>query len=417
MTSLQRAIPLALLGIVTGSLVGCGPAKPPVADTPPPVVTVSQPIEREVVDYDHYTGYTEAMSTVEIRARVRGELIKVYFEDGAIIKAGDPLFDIDDRQYKAALAAAEAKKASAEANFKQADAEFNRTRALVARGGAAQADLELWAARKGMATADIGLAEADITKARLDVEFTRIKAPIAGRISRPLVTPGNLVNAAGGDTLLTTIVSIDPMYVYFDADEPALLRFQQKGREKTGTKEPTDSVKQAKVPVTMGLVTDKDDYPFAGSIDFAENKVDRATGTIRVRAVFPNADRRLTPGLFAKVRIPVSDMYKAILVNDRAVGTDQGQKYLLVINEQNKAEYRTVTPGRLEGDLRVFQPGPTLKAGEWVVVNGMQRVRPGIEVKPERVPMPTRSQAKQGPAAPEANGKPNGGAPRTPPTK
>src|SRR5439155_235887 len=241
-----------------------------------------------------------------------------------------------------------------------------------------------WLAKKGVALAEVRLTEAEIERAQLDVDFTRIKAPIAGKISRPLVTKGNLVNAGGGDTLLTTVVSVDPIFVYFDVDERALGLYRERRAKELGTN-PKDV---PAIPVFLGLITDGDRYPREGVLDFAENRLNPATGTMRVRGVFPNKDGRLTPGQFARVRLPVGEKYRGLLVTDPAVGIDQGQKYLLIVNSQNKAEYRPVTPGRLDGDLRIFKPGAGLHPGEWVIVNGVQRVRPGIEVKPERVPMP-----------------------------
>ncbi len=354
--------------------------------TEPPVVTLSQPLLKSLVDYDQYTGRTEAVKTVEVRARVRGELIKVNFQDGDIVKAGDLLFEIDPRTYEADLKAAEGQKASAQSSLQLAEAEYERTLKLIPTKSASQTDLEVWKAKRGIALADITRAEASIRQAQLNLEFAKIKAPIDGHISRPLITEGNLVNTGGGDTLLTTIVTIDPMYVYFDVDERALLRYQGHHRDQKERK----TIKEAKVPVFLALAIHDNDFPYQGILDFAENKLDPTTGTIRVRGVFANQNRDLTPGLFARVRVPVSDPYQALLVTDRAVGTDQGQKFLLLVNDQNKVEYRLVRPGRLEGTLRVFPPGMGLKVGEWVIVNGIQRVRPGIEVKPERVPMPVR---------------------------
>ncbi len=391
MRRLRQGYAFAGLGLVTLALAGCGDATPPLAPSEPPVVTVSQPLEKEITDYDQYTGRVEAAETVEVRARVRGELVKIYFKDGALVKAGQPLFDLDVRTYKAALDVAVAKKATADAALKLAETEYDRNRSLLGSKAAAARDVEHWLAKKDVALGEVSLALAGIDRAKLDVEFTKIKAPITGKISRPLVTKGNLVNAGGGDTLLTTIVSVDPMYVYFDVDERSLELYRERRAKELG-KSAKD--KMPEIPVYLGLVTDGDRYPREGVIDFAENRLNPATGTIRVRGVFPNKDGRLTPGQFARVRLPVGEKYKGLLVTDSAIGTDQGQKYVLVINSQNKAEYRPVTPGRLDGDLRIFPPGAGLQSGEWVIVNGVQDVRPGIEVRPERVPMPTRSAAK-----------------------
>jgi RND family efflux transporter MFP subunit len=391
MTRLLRGFAYAGLGLAGMMLAGCGDATPALAPSEPPVVTVSQPLEKEITDYDQYTGRLEAAETVEVRARVRGELKKIHFKDGTLVKAGDPLFDLDPRTYKAALDAAVAKKDIAEAQLKLADTELDRNRALLARDAAAARDVEAWLAKKGVATGEVEAAKAEIDRTKLDVEFTQIKAPIAGKISRAQVTTGNLINAGGGDTLLTTIVSVDPIYVYFDVDERSLQLYRERRAKELGKK----SKEVPAIPVFLGLITDGDRFPREGVIDFAENKLNPATGTIRVRGVFANKDGQLTPGQFARIRLPVGEKYKGLLVIDSAIGIDQGQKYLLIVNKENKAEYRPVTPGRSEGGLTIFPPGAGLNPGEWVIVNGVQRVRPGIEVKPERVPMPTRPEGNR----------------------
>jgi RND family efflux transporter MFP subunit len=370
-------------------LSGCNSA-PPLAPTEPPVVTVSQPLERDdLIDYDPYTGRLEAAETVEVRARVRGELVKIYFQDGAMVKAGDPLYDLDSRMYKAAQDIAVAKKANAQASLKLAETEYERELQLFQTKSTAARDVEAWASRKGIALAEVQQADAEIDRAKLDVAFTKIKAPISGRISRSLVTKGNLVNAGGGDTLLTTIVSVDPIYAYFDVDERSLELFRERRAKEAGDNKTMPSV----IPVFMGLITDGDRFPREGTIDFAENVINPSTGTRRVRGVFPNKDGRLTPNQFVRVRVPKGEKYTGLLVNDKAIGTDQGKKYLLIVNNEDKVEYRPVVPGRLDGDLRIFPAGAGLQPGEWVIVNGVQRVRPGIQVKPERVPMPTRPAA------------------------
>jgi RND family efflux transporter MFP subunit len=391
MIRLQRGFTLAALGLAGLVLAGCGATEPELASTEAPVVTVSQPIERELTDFDQYTGRLDAAETVDVRARVRGELTGIHFKDGADVKEGELLFEIDPRVYKAALDGAEAKKANAEASLDLAKTEYDRTLELINRKAGSARDLSAWLAKKGVAIADVSLAVAEIDRAKLDMEWTKIKAPITGRISRAQVTKGNLVNASGGETLLTTIVSVDPIHVYFDVDEGSLNLYRERRAKEVGE---ADQAKQPVIPVFMGLITDKDQFPREGVIDFADNRINPATGTIRVRGVFPNKDKKLTPGQFARVRLPVGEKYKGQLVTDTAIGIDQGQRYLLIVNDKNKAEYRLVTPGRLDGDLRVFPPGAGLKPGEWVIVNGVQRVRPGIEVRPERVPMPTLPAAK-----------------------
>ena len=375
---------LGMLGLL---LAGCE-ASTALAPAEPPVVTVSRPIEKEITDYDQYTGRLEAAETVEVRARVSGELTGIHFQDGAIVKAGDLLYEIDPRVYQSALDAALAKKANAEASLKLASTEYERTYALYKDRGASAREVEVWVAKKGIAVAEVSQASADIDRAKLDVEFTKIKAAITGKISRSQVSKGNLVNAGGGDMLLTTIVSVDPMHVYFDVDERSLELYRDRRAKELGT----DAAKKPPViPVFLGLVADGDRFPREGVIDFAENKLNANTGTIRVRGVFANKDGRLTPGQFARVRVPVGEKYKGLLVADPAIGIDQGQKYLLVVNSENKVEYRPVTPGRLDGDLRIFPPGAGISAGDRIIVNGVQRVRPGIVVTPEQVPMPSRT--------------------------
>jgi RND family efflux transporter MFP subunit len=374
---------LAMFGLM---LSGCE-ADTSLVKSEPPVVTVATPIEKQITDYDQYTGRLEAAETVEVRARVRGELTGIHFTDGQIVKAGTVLFDIDPRTYKAVLDAAHARKANAEASVKLANAEYDRNYTLFQQNAASAKDVEYWVAKKGEALAQVSLSVADIDRAKLDVEFCTIKAPITGKISRALVTKGNLINSGGGDTLLTTIVSVDPIYVYFDVDERSLQLYRERRAKEVGESEAS---KVPSIPVFLGLITDGDRFPREGIIDFAENKLNPNTGTIRVRGRFENKDGRLTPGQFARVRLPVGEKYTGLLVTDQAIGIDQGQKYVLVVNSENKVEYRAVTPGKLEGGLRIFPPGAGIKSGDRIIVNGVQRVRPGVTASPEPVEMPTQ---------------------------
>jgi RND family efflux transporter MFP subunit len=362
---------------------GCRREPPAVASLPPPQVSVAAPLEREVVDFDEYTGRMTAVEEVEVRARVRGYLIKVNFTEGTEVKQGDVLFEIDPRPFQADLDAAKGQVAQWEAKLARAEADVVRNERLLPKGAASQKDLDTAIAERGEARAAIQSARAAVERAALDVEFTKVTAPISGRVSRAYVTKGNLVNASGAETtLLTTIVSLDPIYVYFDVDERALLRYQQGAREQVGGNDQPANVREAKIPVQLGLAAESG-LPHEGVIDFADNRVDPQTGTIRVRGVFANANRVFTPGLFARVRVPVGDKYQAVLVPDRAIGTDQGQKYLLAVNDKNVVEYRAVKMGRLHDGLRVIQEG--IKPGELVIVNGIQRARPGLTVAPERV--------------------------------
>jgi RND family efflux transporter MFP subunit len=370
-----------LLSVLSAVIGGCAQQPPPPPSFPPLVVTISQPIERQVVDHDEYTGRTTAVEEVEIRARVSGYLVKVNFTEGAEVSKGELLFQIDSRPFQATLDAAKGQVAQWEAKRARAEADVARNQRLLPKGAASQKDLDNSTSDLGEARAAIQSAQAAIEQATLSLEFTRITAPISGRISRTSITEGNLVTA--DTTLLTTIVSMHPMYAYFDVDERSMLHYQQLARERK-----RQSAREARVPVLLKLANEEG-FPHEGIIDFIDNRVDPTTGTIRTRGVFPNTNRVLTPGLFVRVRIPGSDTYTALLVADRTLGTDQGQKYVWIVNEQNVVEYRVVTPGSLQSDgLRVIQAG--LKPDEWVIVNGLQRARPGVTVVPQRVEMSTQ---------------------------
>jgi multidrug efflux system membrane fusion protein len=382
------------LVILTSALSGCD-STPPVAETPPPAVSVSQPLVREVIDHDDYEGRIAAVETVDVGARVRGHLMKVNFQDGQVVKKGDLLFDIDPRPYKASLDAAEAQKAAAEAALDLAKKEYARVSKLVRQNAASREELDVWIGKQGVATADRLKALAEVEQAQLDLNFTKITAPIAGKTSRTQVTAGNLVNTRGGETLLTTIVSVDPMYVYFDVDERALLRYRREFRKDPKEGGPEPSVKDLKIPVYVGLEGEAG-YPHHGVIDFGDNRVNPSTGTIQIRGVLPNPKRVLDAGMRARVRVPVSDPHKAVMITERAVGTDQGRKFVYVVNDQNVAERRDVKLDRLSDGLQVVAEG--LKPEDWVVVNGIQRVRDQAKVEPKRVAMPGAPSAPLPPA-------------------
>jgi RND family efflux transporter MFP subunit len=372
------------LVVVTGVVSGCD-STPPVAETPPPLVSVSHPLVREVVDYDDYEGRIAAIPIIEVRARVRGHLIKINFEDGQIVKKDSLLFEIDPRPYQAELDGAESQKAAAEAAHKLARATADRDRKLVSTGAVSRQDLDISTGKEAVSQAEVRKAEAAIGRVKLDLEYTKIAAPITGKIGRAQVDVGNLVNAGGGDTLLTTIVSVDPMYVYFDVDERALLRYKTHFRKPTKEGEPEPSVKDLKIPVNLGL-EGEEGYPHKGVIDFADNRVNPSTGTIQVRGVLANPKRTLDAGMRARLRVPVSDPEKSLMVTERAIGTDQGRKFVYVVNDQNVVERRDVKLERLSDGLQVIGGG--VKLEEWVIVNGIQRVREGTKVEPKRIPMP-----------------------------
>lgn len=364
-------------------LASCRHAPPPNAPAAP-AVTVAVPLEREVVDHEEFTGRTDAVSRVDIRARVSGYLLKVNFKDGDIVKLNDLLYEIDPRPFQADLDQAKGATERLNAGKKLLDIQVDRYRKLAQKGAGSQQDLDQYLAQQAENIGALKSSAAQVEHAQLNLDFTRISAPITGKISRTLLTVGNLVNA--DNTLLSTIMSIDPMYAYFNIEEPTLLRIQKMKRE--------GMIKQrlGQVSVEMGLADDvKRQFPLKGMLDFANNTVDPQTGTILVRGTFANPyalpDRMpvLMPGLFVRVRLNMGPPHKTFLVTERAIGTDQGQKYVYIIDKNNKIAYRRVRLGLLFDGLQAIEEG--LKPGDRVVVNGLQRIRPGIEVKSEQVDM------------------------------
>jgi len=383
---LARFLSLALAGL----WVGCDNTDQAPAVAPkPPEVTISQVVDRTVVDHEEFTGRLAAPDTVDVRARVRGYLKEVHFKDGQEVTAGTLLFEIDPRTFEAELKNTEGQKAQWLAKRDKAQADVSRYEELVPTGAASAQDLDKARAELGEAVAAITSADAEIERAKLDLEFSRITAPIDGQAGRALVTAGNLIQAGPSEeAILTTIVSLDPIYVYFDVDERSILRFRERHSAVITEKAALPTVGELKISVFVGLA-DEEGFPHKGVIDFADNRVDPSTGTVQVRGTLDNARREFKPGLFARVRIPVSEPYQAVLVTEHAIGTDQGQKYVLVVDDQNDVERRFVKPGPLQDDgLRVIADG--LKPDEWVVVNGLQRARSGKPVTPEKAPMPTR---------------------------
>jgi RND family efflux transporter MFP subunit len=372
-----------LLGLVI--VAGCNPAAPPVAETPPPPVTVSLPLVREVIDHDDFDGHIAAVDTVDVRARVRGHVVKVNFQDGQMVKEGDMLLEIDPRPYQASLDAADAQKAGADAALDLAKKEYDRASTLLRSRAASREEVDVWIGKQAVAKAEQLKALAAVEQAKLDLGFTKITAKISGKTSRALVTAGNLVNAGGSETLLTTIASVDPMYVYFDVDERALANYRRHFRKGVKEGEPEPSIKELKIPIYVGL-EGEEGFPHTGVIDFTDNKVNPSTGTIQARGVLANTSRVLDAGMRARVRVPVSDPHKAVMVTERAIGTDQGLKFVYVVNDQKVVERRDVKLDRLSDGLQVVREG--LRPEDWVIVNGIQRVRDGVTVDPKQVTMP-----------------------------
>ncbi len=370
------------LALLLASMSGCGGSN--VAGdkqaTPPVKVEIATPIEKDVTDFQDFTGRLEAVESVEIRARVSGYLTKIAFdpsiEFGAEVKVGDLLFEIDERPYQNTLTTVEAQLSQAIARHKVTSSELARTEELVAAKAATPRDLERDVGNKAAADASVKVAQASIEQAKLDLEFAKITAPINGRISRSIPSTGDLITPSTGQ--LTTIVSVDPIHLYFDMDEPTLQSLQKLIRDGK-LKGPMDG----EVPLFMGLTTDEG-HPYRGKLDFIENQVDANTGTIRVRGVFANpkserGPRALAPGFFARVRLPLGEPRKSVLVSERAIGRDQGSAFVYVVSPENEVIYRRVKLGALHDGMRVIADG--LTASERIVTNGLQRVRPGSKVE------------------------------------
>ncbi|QHJ00588.1 efflux RND transporter periplasmic adaptor subunit [Xylophilus rhododendri] len=358
----------ALIGLPgSASSADAGSAAPP----PAPPVSVSTVAERQINAWDEYSGRLEAVQRVDVRSRVAGAVQSVHFREGALVKAGDLLVTIDPAPY-----AAEVDRAAAEVAAAKARLDFSRSEQARAQrlwDDKAIAERELDERRNAGAEADARLrgAQAALQSARLNLGYTQVRAPVAGRIGRIEVTVGNLVAAGPSAPVLTTLVSVSPIYASFDADEQALGR--------TGARAASGSI-----PVRMGTAG-QEDMPYTGRLQLIDNQVDARSGTVRVRAVFDNADGSLTPGQFARIQMGHARSSQAILVSERAVGTDQSRRYVMVVGADNKAEYREIKLGAPVDGLRVVTSG--LKSGERIVVNGLQRVRPGATVAPQEVPM------------------------------
>ncbi|MDB5591751.1 efflux RND transporter periplasmic adaptor subunit [Enterovirga sp.] len=348
---------------------------------PPPTVTVAKPVVRDVVEYDDFTGRFDAADSVEIRARVSGYLERVGFQDGATIKKGDVLFVIDRRPYQAALDQAKSSVASAQGRLTFAQGDLERAQSLQRTGNIAEQLVDQRRQAFTTARADLDSAEAALRNAQLNYNFTEIRAPIAGRIGRKLISEGNLVSA--NETLLTTIVTLDPIYFYFDVDERSYLAYsrnllvaRQAGRE----------------PVHTALVgvTDEREPKRPARLDFLDNRIDQASGTIRARAVVENKDGFLVPGLFGQIRIAGSQPQRGVLVPDEAIGTDQDRRIVWTVAEDGTVASKVVTPGSRIDGYRLIRSG--LTGDETIVITGLQRVRAGGKVTPQRQELPaTRS--------------------------
>jgi multidrug efflux system membrane fusion protein len=392
---LRQWLGLSVVPVLTlGAAIGCTRTAAQPAPQGPPRVSVATVIDRQVTEWDDFTGRLEPVETVEIRPRVAGAISAVRFKEGAIVRKGDPLFQIDDRPFIAEVDRLRAELTRSRATVQRAGSELQRAERLRAGDAMSLEEHDRRSAFAQEASAQVAAVEAALRAAQLNVEFSRIVSPIAGRVSRALVTEGNLVSSGPGEaTLMTTVVSLDPIHAHFDADERIFLRYSALARS---AGKPDASA--GGLPIRMALANEQG-FPREGKLDFLDNRLDPASGTIRGRAVFRNRDGALTPGLFVRLRVAGGGTSRALLVQDRAVGTDLDKKFVFVVGADNTIQYRGVTLGPLVDGLRVVRSG--LAAGDHVVVNGLQRVRPGAKV--DAVPVDMEAAAPS--AAPAATAR------------
>lgn len=364
----RATVILAMSGVLLG--LGCQPRNEYV-EPPPPEVDVARPIERPVTDYLEFTGTTRAVSVVDLRARVSGYLQEIHFEDGATVEKGQTLLTIDPAPFQARVRVAQAELQKARAELDLAEQELGRLNGLLRRNAVTVQELEIERAKRDSAAAVVAAAEATVAEAELELGYTVLRAPISGRIGRHLVDVGNLVQVE--QTLLATIEGYDPIYAYFTISEGDLLSLRDEGSE---SGRPLGDSEEQRLEMRLG---GESGYPYEGHLDFSDLGVDPETGTMELRGIFPNADRRILPGLYARIRTAIGSPQPRLLVPERALGTDQQGEYVLVVDEEGKVEYRTVVLGRSIEGMRVVTQG--LSRDEWVVVNGVQRARPGAKVE------------------------------------
>jgi RND family efflux transporter MFP subunit len=385
---------IAAVILLLFALAGCGDSGPQAPPGPP--VTVAKPVRREIVDMDEYVGRFLAVDMIEVRARVSGYLEQIHFKDGQIVQAGDLLFSIDKRPFQNTLDQAKGTLAQARANLAFTESDLVRAQRLVSDKTISEQVFEQRTQAKRNAEASVASNEAAVRQAELDLQFTELRAPVTGRIGDRRVAPGNLVTGgtAGNTTLLATIVSIDPIRFEFTADEGAFIRYERIAKN---GKDP-DS-RYTSTPVELKLL-DEPDFGHKGTIDFVDNVIDQSSGTIRARAVISNPDGFFTPGMFARVRVPGSPKYEALLVPDAAIGSEQVRKFVYTVDGDNTVKQKYLALGTLQGNLRVVKSG--LEPDDRVIVNGLMRARPGAKVTPmeEGAPPPGGKPSAQDGAPP-----------------
>ena len=366
--------------LIISALAGCQPQEIAQANhvqPPAPKITVAQVISERVTQWDEFTGRLEAPQTVALRSRVSGYIERIAFKEGSLVKEGQVLFIIDAKPFEAQVNRLKADVSDAKSQALLAQLELKRGQRLKKQNAISQEELDNRVARQQQSLASVQSRTAALDNAQLDLDYTQVKAPISGRISSALITKGNYVTA--GQSLLTSLVSTDKVYAYFDADERTFLKYNKQAREGSRL-----NTRDNKSPVMMGLAIDND-FPYNGHIDFIDNQVNHQTGTIRARAVFDNIDNRFTPGLFARIKLIGSASYQGILIDDKAVGSDLNNKFVLVLDKDNTVQYRRITLGQKHHSLRLIKTG--LTAGDTIVVKGLQRIRPGTTVSPTQIPM------------------------------
>ncbi|HEX6832864.1 MAG TPA: efflux RND transporter periplasmic adaptor subunit, partial [Rudaea sp.] len=375
-TILRTALAAAAAIAAAVMLGGCGRSQASAQPAPPPpTVSVAEVVAKPLRDFEEFTGRLESVTTVQVQPRVAGFIESANFTEGAHVRKGQLLFKIDPRPFQAEVNRLAAQLKRAKSQSELASLNHERGQQLIAKHVISQQDFDQLQTAAFSSKDDIGSAEAALEAARLNLEWTEVRSPIEGRVSRMVITPGNLVSIT---SVLTTVVSDDPVYAYFDADEQTYLRFAR------------NTTAGGTSPVYMGLV-DEQGYPHQGRLDFVDNQVDTRSGTIRARAVFDNKDGRFTPGLFARIKLVGGEAHDSILIDERAVGTDLGKKFVLALKKDNTVEYRPVTLGPSIEGLRIVSQG--LNPGDVIVVNGLQHVRPGSPVTPQRVAMQADSKA------------------------
>lgn len=408
----SRILAAAVLLTVLFCLTGCQKRAPAVTAPAAPKVTVGKPIVREVTDYFEFPGQTDAVGEVDVRARVTGYLTKVNFEDGQDVEKDQLLFEIDPRPYQAALDRATSELARLNALVDKAKADLSRSERLRPSGAISQDEYEQHVATLAVHKASIHAAQAAVYAAELDLGFTKVLSPIKGRVSRRMITEGNLVQPGNSEsTVLTTVVTTDPIYVYFNIDERALLKYEALAWGSGRAMRP-DRIKELKIPVEIGL-GNEEGFRHTGVLDFLDNQLDQKTGTLRARGVFDNAKRYLTPGMFVRVRLPFGQPHQALLVTERAIKTDQDRKYVLTVNKENVVESKLVKLGPLVDGLRVIEQG--IQPGDSIIINGVQRARPGKPVQPHTAEKEVAASPPAPPAGSSPAAAPSGTSSAAPP--